>query len=53
MTGLKRVVVGEGVQALAFATGTLDFTVLIDRSLDIGPLSWRGLSLLSLLPSIK
>jgi hypothetical protein len=38
----KRIVIGEGVQALAFATGALDFTVLIDRSLDIGPLSWRG-----------
>jgi hypothetical protein len=43
MTGLTRVVVGDGVQALAFATGVLDFTVLIDRSLDIGPLSWCGL----------
>lgn len=39
---VRRTVVGDGVQALAFATGTLDFTVLIDRSLDIGPLSWRG-----------
>lgn len=38
-----RVVVGDGVQALAFATGALEFTVLIDRSLDIGPLSWNGL----------
>jgi hypothetical protein len=45
MTGLTRVVVGDGVQALAFATGALDFTVLIDRSLDIGPLSWRGLKI--------
>ena len=42
MTGLTRAVIGEGVQALAFSTGALDFTVLIDRSLDIGPLSWRG-----------
>ena len=44
MTGnLRRVVLGEGVQALAFSTGSgLDFAVLIDRSLDIGPLSWRG-----------
>ena len=45
MTRLTRVVVGDGVQALAFATGALDFTVLIDRSLDIGPLSWRGLKI--------
>jgi hypothetical protein len=43
MTGPKRIVVGGGVRALAFATGALDFAVLIDRSLDIGPLSWRGL----------
>jgi len=43
MTGPSRVVVGEGVQALAFETGALDFSVLIDRSLDIGPLSWRGI----------
>lgn len=42
MTGLTRTVVGDGVQALAFAAGALDFAVLIDRSLDIGPLSWRG-----------
>jgi len=42
MTGPHRIVVGEGVQALAFAAGALDFTVLVDRSLDIGPLSWRG-----------
>jgi hypothetical protein len=42
MTGPKRIVMGEGVRALAFAAGALDFTVLIDRSLDIGPLSWRG-----------
>jgi hypothetical protein len=39
---VRRIVVGDGVEALAFATGALDFTVLIDRSLDIGPLSWRG-----------
>jgi hypothetical protein len=42
MSGPKRIVMGEGVQALQFATGSLDFTVLIDRSLDIGPLSWHG-----------
>jgi hypothetical protein len=40
---VRRVVVGDGVQALAFTTGALDLTVLIDRSLDIGPLSWRRL----------
>ncbi len=40
---LTRVVVGEDVQALRFTTGALDFAVLIDRSLDIGPLSWRGI----------
>jgi hypothetical protein len=35
--------VGRGVEALSFSTGGgLDFSVLIDRSLDIGPLSWRG-----------
>jgi hypothetical protein len=44
MTGsLRRVVLGDGVQALALSTGGgLDFAVLIDRSLDIGPLAWRG-----------
>lgn len=36
--------VERGVQALAFSTGGgLDFWVLVDRSLDIGPLWWRGL----------
>jgi hypothetical protein len=35
----------DGTRALAFSTGGgLDFAVLIDRSLDIGPLSWRGRS---------
>jgi hypothetical protein len=34
----------QGVRALAFSTGGgLDFWVLVDRSLDIGPLWWRGL----------
>ena len=34
----------RGVRALHFSTGgALDFTVLSDRSLDIGPVSWRGL----------
>lgn len=33
----------DGTRALAVSTGGgLDFTVLVDRSLDIGPLSWRG-----------
>jgi hypothetical protein len=33
----------DGTSALAFATdGGLAFTVLVDRSLDIGELSWRG-----------
>lgn len=46
--GIRRVVFGEdgggcGVEALIFDTGGgLEFGVLIDRSLDIGPLSWRG-----------
>jgi hypothetical protein len=43
MTGPHRIVVGDGMQALAFATGALDFTVLVDRSLDVGPLLWRGI----------
>ncbi|HZP98593.1 MAG TPA: DUF4432 family protein [Reyranella sp.] len=33
----------DGSRAVAFSTGGgLDFAVLIDRSLDIGPLTWRG-----------
>ncbi len=39
---VRRIVVGDGVQALAFTSGALEFIVLIDRSLDIGPLSWRS-----------
>jgi hypothetical protein len=40
--GLSEVVI-DGTRALAFTTdGGLEFVVLIDRSLDIGPLSWRG-----------
>lgn len=36
----------RGVRALAFSTGGgLDFWVLSDRSLDIGPLWWRGVPL--------
>ena len=33
----------RGVRALAFSTGGgLDFWLMADRALDIGPLSWRG-----------
>ena len=40
--GLREVVI-DGTRSLAFTTdGGLEFTVLVDRSLDIGPLSWRG-----------
>ncbi|MFO1159390.1 MAG: DUF4432 family protein [Reyranellaceae bacterium] len=43
MSADLREIVIDGTRALAFSTdGGLDFTVLIDRSLDIGPLSWRG-----------
>jgi hypothetical protein len=38
--------VEHGVRALAFSSGGgLDFWVLSDRSLDIGPLWWRGIPL--------
>jgi hypothetical protein len=38
--------VERGVRALAFSTGGgLDFWALADRSLDIGPLWWRGMPL--------
>jgi hypothetical protein len=38
-----REIVIDGTRALAFATNSgLEFAVLVDRSLDIGPLSWRG-----------
>lgn len=38
--------VERGVRALAFSSGGgLDFWVLADRSLDIGPLWWRGIPL--------
>lgn len=38
--------VEHGVRALAFSSGGgLDFWVLADRSLDIGPLWWRGVPL--------
>jgi len=40
--GVRRAAI-DGTEALAFSTGGgLDFAVLIDRSLDIGPLTWRG-----------
>src|SRR5262249_33721727 len=40
--GVRDIVV-DGTRALAFTTDSgLEFTVLVDRSLDIGPLSWRG-----------
>jgi hypothetical protein len=42
MTPVLREFVIDGTRALAFSTGGgLDFAVLIDRSLDIGPLRWR------------
>ena len=45
---VRRIVLDDGaergVAALAFSTGGgLDFWVLADRSLDIGPLWWRGM----------
>jgi hypothetical protein len=48
VASVRRIVLDEGVEqgvcALAFSTGGgLDFWVLVDRSLDIGPLWWRGL----------
>jgi len=47
---VRRIVLDDGaergVRALAFSTGGgLDFWVLTDRSLDIGPLWWRGVPL--------
>ena len=42
MSAVRRTTI-DGTQALLFSTGGgLDFAVLVDRSLDIGPLSWRG-----------
>lgn len=48
LASVRRIVlddgVEQGVRALAFSTGGgLDFWVLVDRSLDIGPIWWRGL----------
>jgi hypothetical protein len=43
MTPALRKIAIDGTQALAFATGGgLEFAALIDRSLDIGPLTFRG-----------
>jgi hypothetical protein len=47
LAGVRRIVLDDGpergVRALAFSTGGgLDFWALSDRSLDIGPLWWRG-----------
>lgn len=50
VASVRRIVLDDGpeagVRALAFSTGGgLDFWVLSDRSLDIGPLWWRGTQL--------
>ena len=50
LANIRRIVLDDGaergVRALAFTTGGgLDFWALADRSLDIGPLWWRGLPL--------
>jgi hypothetical protein len=50
LASVRRIVLDDGsergVRALAFSTGGgLDFWVLADRSLDIGPLWWRGVPL--------
>ncbi len=50
VASVRRIVLDDGaergVRALAFSTGGgLDFWVLSDRSLDIGPLWWRGAQL--------
>ncbi len=43
MSAALREVVLDGTKALAFVTNVgLAFTVLVDRSLDIGPLAWQG-----------
>jgi Domain of unknown function (DUF4432) len=47
LAGVRRIALDDGpergVRALAFSTGGgLDFWALADRSLDIGPLWWRG-----------
>jgi hypothetical protein len=50
IASVRRIVLDDGaergVRALAFSTGGgLDFWVLYDRSLDIGPLWWRGVQI--------
>ncbi len=50
VASVRRIVLDDGpetgVRALAFSTGGgLDFWVLSDRSLDIGPLWWKGTQL--------
>ena len=47
LASVRRIVLDDGpergVRALAFSTGGgLDFWVMADRSLDVGPLWWRG-----------
>lgn len=47
LAGVRRITLDDGVEhgvrALAFSNGGgLDFWALVDRSLDIGPLWWRG-----------
>ena len=42
----------DGTRAVPFSTGGgLDFAVLVDRSLDIGPLTWRGTTVAYVGPS--
>jgi len=48
LASVRRIILDEGAErglsALAFSTGGgLDFWVLADRALDIGPLWWRGM----------
>lgn len=50
VASVRRIVLDDGpergVRALAFSTGGgLDFWVLVDRTLDVGTLSWRGIQL--------
>ncbi|MBX3576137.1 MAG: DUF4432 family protein [Rhizobiaceae bacterium] len=50
LAGVRRIVLDDGpergVRALSFSTGGgLDFWVLSDRSMDIGPLWWRGVQI--------
>jgi hypothetical protein len=41
--GLRETLI-DGTRAVAFETGGgLEFSVLVDRSLDVGPLTWRGI----------